>query len=257
LVQTTPKTQAHAGTVSLARALSKLGYCSRKEAEHLIVAGRVRVDGARECSPRRRVRPEHARLSVDGVRVREPSQRTVIAMHKPTGYVTTRTDPAGRPTVYALLTDLGEWVFPVGRLDRDSSGLLILTNDHRLGHALTDPAHHAPKTYHVRVAGVVCGDSLTHLRAGFPLPNGPTTRPAQAQLLGINRDGTSWIEITLTEGRNRQVRRMCAAVGHDVLQLVRVRIAGIDLGDLPSGTWRRLRPDEIARLVRRSGALAR
>jgi pseudouridine synthase len=192
---------------------------------------------------------EDEHISVDGVRVRVPLRRMVIVLHKPTGYVTSRTDPAGRPTVYTLLADLGQWVLPVGRLDRDSSGLLILTNDHRLGHALTDPEHHVPKTYHVRVTGVVADESLVLLRGGIPLPNGATTRPAHAQLLGANRDGTSWIEITLTEGRNRQVRKMCAAVGHDVVQLVRVRIASLGLGDLPRGAWRRLRPDEIARLA--------
>ena len=235
--------------VSLARALSKLGYCSRKEAQRLIAAGRVCVDGERECSPQRRIILERALISVDGIRVREPQRRLVIALHKPTGYVTTRTDPAGRLTIYALLADLGQWVFPAGRLDRDSSGLLILTNDHRLGHALTDPDHHVPKTYHARIAGILADESLALLRAGIPLPDGVTTRPAQVRLLGANRDGTSWIEITLTEGRNRQVRRMCTAVGHDVLQLVRVRIAKLDLGDLPSGSWRRLPPDEIELLA--------
>jgi pseudouridine synthase len=240
---------ARAGTVSLARALSKLGYCSRKEAARLVVAGRVCVHGARECSPQRRVSLVTEHISVDGVRVREPQRRVVVALHKPTGYVTSRTDPAGRPTVYALLADLGQWVFPVGRLDRDSSGLLILTDDHRLGHSLTDPDHHVPKTYHVRVSGIVADESLVALREGISLPDGAVTRPARVELFGTNRDGTSWLEITLSEGRNRQVRRMCAAAGHDVVQLVRVRIAGLDLGDLPSGAWRRLQPDEVARLA--------
>ena len=237
------------GAVSLARALSKLGYCSRKQAVHLITAGRVHVEGVCERSPRRRVVLASAHISVDGARVQEPPRRVVIALHKPTGYVTTRTDPAGRPTVYSLLADLGQWVFPVGRLDRDSSGLLILTDDHRLGHALTDPEHHVPKTYHARVSGVVSEESLALLREGVPLDQGRTSRPARARLLGVNRDATSWIEITLTEGRNRQVRRMCAMLGHDVLQLVRVRIAGLELGDLASGAWRKLRPEEVARLA--------
>jgi len=189
---------------------------------------------------------DHDGLEVDGSRVSQPERRTVIALHKPVGYITTRSDPGGRPTVYALLEGLERWVFPVGRLDRDTSGLLILTDDHQLGQRLTEPDHRVVKVYHARLRGVPERAALRALRAGVPLPDGTLTRPARVRPLGVGRDGSSWIEIGLGEGRNRQVRRMCAAVGHDVLELVRVRIGQLALGDLQPGEWRRLTPQEVA-----------
>lgn len=234
--------------MSLERALSKFGVCSRKEASRVIEAGRVRVDGQVVAWPLRRIDPKRQRVTVDGQRVGDDTERIVLLLHKPKGLITTRTDPGGRPTVYSLLGDVGRWVFPVGRLDRDTSGLLVLTNDHRLGQRLTDPEHHVPKTYHVRVAGVPSAEALRVLREGAPLGSGETSRPARVRSLGSRRDGT-WLEIVLTEGRNRQVRRMCAAVGHDVLDLVRVRVGRLGLGDLPPGRWRRLEAPEVARLL--------
>ena len=148
---------------------------------------------------------------------------------------------------------MGRWVFPVGRLDRDSSGLLIFTNDHRLGQRLTDPGHAVPKTYHARVEGVPSDASLDVLREGVSLGDGTRTRPAQVRSLGSARGGT-WLEVVLTEGKNRQVRRMCAAVGHEVLELVRVGIGGLELGELPPGRWRRLEAVELARLAPRPPA---
>lgn len=236
--------------LSLARALSKFGVCSRAEAARWIEAGRVKVEGRTVRSPRRRIDPLRDRVEVDGARVRDLRRTAVVALHKPAGYVTTRSDPGGRPTVYDLLGELGQWVFPVGRLDRDTSGLLILTNDHRLGQELTDPGRHVPKTYHARVRGVPEQDALRVLREGVTLEDGTRCRPALVRSLGALRGGC-WLEITLTEGRNRQVRRMCAAVGHDVERLVRVRIGALSLPDLPPGHWRRLQPDEVALLRRR------
>ncbi|HEY7513635.1 MAG TPA: pseudouridine synthase, partial [Vicinamibacteria bacterium] len=144
--------------------------------------------------------------------------------------------------------DVGRWVFPVGRLDRDTSGLLVLTNDHRLGERLTSPLAHLPKTYHARVAGVPDAASLCVLREGTPIGRGEVTRKAKVRVLGAARGGSTWLEIVLTEGKNRQVRRMGAAVGHEVLELVRVAVGGLALGDLTPGEWRRLDPAEIARL---------
>ncbi len=247
---------ASAGQVSLARALSKLGHCSRKQAQRLIAAGEVSVGGRPVANPSQRVSLDKDVIRVSGRLVREPETRVAIALNKPVGYITSRTDPSGRPTVYALLAGLDEWVFPVGRLDRDSSGLLILTNDHRLGHALTDPAHRVAKTYHARVRGVPTEAVLAALREGVPLPDG-TTQPAQARCLGVSRDGSAWIEIALTEGRNRQVRRMCSAIGHDVLDLTRVRIGCFDAPDLRPGQWRRLRAEEIAALLGTDAAQGR
>ena len=212
-------------------------------------AGRVRVDGA----PRAPIRPAGStragdRVRVDGRRVGDETERVVLALHKPVGFITTRVaTPAGGPTVYdARSADVARrWVFPVGRLDRDTSGLLVLTNDHRLGERLTDPEHHVPKTYHARVAGVPDAEALRALREGLPLDDGTLTRPAKVRVLGTARGarrasprgpGSTWLEIVLTEGKNRQVRRMGAAVGHEVVELVRVRIGGLPRRALAPGS---------------------
>jgi 23S rRNA pseudouridine2605 synthase len=262
-----------AGPISLARALSKLGVCSRREAGRWIEAGRVRVNGREERSARRPIDPDRDRILVDGRRV-DVDGRLVLALHKPVGLVTTRVDPGGRPTVYESLRDVDRWVFPVGRLDRDTSGLLICTNDVCLGRRLSDPLSHVPRTYHARVRGHPDAETLRALREGFDLGDGTLTRPAFVRALGSPRSETSpgvsladvrplrgspvpgvpggtWLEIVLTEGKRRQVRRMCARLGHDVLELVRVRIGHLDLGDLAPGEWRALAPGEAGALFRR------
>jgi 23S rRNA pseudouridine2605 synthase len=239
------------GRLSLERALSKFGVCSRKEAARAIEAGRVTVDGQVVRFPLRRIDPRRERVAFDGRRVGDDTERIVVVLHKPVGLITSRTDPGGRATIYELLGDVGRWVFPVGRLDRDTSGLLVLTNDHRLGQQLTDPEQHVPKTYHVRVQGVPDRAALRVLREGAPIGAGETARPARVRDLGSARGGT-WLEIVLTEGKNRQVRRMCAAVGHEVIDLVRVRIGRLSLGTLPAGRWRRLEPSEVAALTERA-----
>jgi 23S rRNA pseudouridine2605 synthase len=219
----------------------------------------VRVNGVVARSPSRWIAPARDRVQVDGRRAGDEAERVVLAFHKPVGVVTTRADPAGRRTVYDALGDVGGWVFPVGRLDRDSSGLLILTNDHRLGERLTAPDHHVPKTYHARVRGVPDGEALRALREGLALDDGTLTRPAKVRVLGTPRSrersgagsggASTWLEIVLTEGKNRQVRRMGAAVGHDVLDLVRVRIGRLDLGGLAPGEWRALGPEDVRHLL--------
>jgi 23S rRNA pseudouridine2605 synthase len=237
--------------VSLARALSKFGVCSRREAERWIADGRVKVNGSLERAPNRFIDPARDEVQVDGRRVSDETPRVVIALHKPVGLVTTRVDPGGRPTVYDALGALAQWVFPVGRLDRDSSGLLVLTNDHRLGERLTAPAAHVPKTYHARVRGLPDAEALRALREGVRLEDGTLTREARVKVIGTARGkaaGSTWLELVLTEGKNRQVRRMGAAVGHEVLELVRVRIGRLGLGELAPGEWRELGPREIAHL---------
>jgi 23S rRNA pseudouridine2605 synthase len=243
---------AQKGPLSLARALSKFGVCSRSEAKRRILEGRVELNGAVCRSPELRIDARRDRVRVDGVPASDHVARVVIALHKPTGCVTTRHDPAGRPTVYDLLGDHEGYVFPVGRLDQDSSGLLVFTNDHRLGHRLTDPGHHVPKAYHVRVQGVPSDEALAALRRGVVLPpENVATKPARVKVLGARREGGTWLEIVLGEGRNRQVRRMCSAVGHEVEELVRVRIGALDLAGLAPGEWRTLAPEEIPLLERR------
>lgn len=245
------------GGLSLARALSKFGVSSRREAERWIAAGRVLVGGVVERRPSRWIDPSRDRVVVDGRPVGDGTPRVVLAFHKPKDVVTTRADPGGRATVYDALGDLGRlatsgWVFPVGRLDRDTSGLLILTNDHRLGERLTSPEHHVPKTYHARVKGVPDAEALRALCEGLALDDGTVTRPARVRVLGTpggKAAGSTWLEIVLTEGKNRQVRRMGAAVGHDVLELVRVRIGGLGLGDLAPGEWRELGADQVKSLL--------
>ncbi len=173
----------------------------------------MKVNGSLERAPNRFIDPARDVVLVDGRRVSDETPRVVIALHKPGGLVTTRVDPGGRPTVYDALGTLPRWVFPVGRLDRDSSGLLILTNDHRLGERLTTPAAHVPKTYHARVRGLPDAEALRALREGVRLEDGTLTREARVKLIGTARGqaaGSTWLELVLTEGKNRQVRRMGA-----------------------------------------------
>jgi pseudouridine synthase len=232
----------------------ELGVCSAKQAHSLIEEGRVCVDGHLQRDPNRWVDMRENTLSVDGDVVLADPERRVFAFHKPRGYITTRSDPGDRPTIYTLLGDQHPWVFPVGRLDRHSSGLLILTNDRALAERIKDPAARVPKCYHARVAGVPEADALQWLAAGFTLPDGTQTRPIETRLLGGPvQGGTTWVELVLTEGRYRQVRRMLAAIGHDVQELVRVRIGQLELGDLAPGEERALDPSAVSRLTTSRG----
>jgi len=160
-------------------------------------------------------------------------------LHKPVGYLTTYKDPERRPTVYDLIGDLGKWVVPVGRLDLDTSGLLLLTNDTQFAERIMNPTFKVPKTYLVKASTVLTEDQLNHLRAGVELSDGPT-QPAQ-----VTRIGNSEISITIREGRNRQVRRMLEAVGGKVEKLVRTHIGSIEIGDLGTGKYRELSPAEL------------
>jgi 23S rRNA pseudouridine2605 synthase len=232
--------------VQLHRALSKLGWCSRTEARGLIRAGEVCVDGHVVSDPLTWVDLATQRVTRRGA-PDAPAAPVTLALHKPRGVVTTRRDERGRPTVYDLLPPGLPYVFPAGRLDADSEGLLVLTNDSALAERLTDPAHHVPKTYRVTVAGRPTEAALAALRRGVELADGPT-RPAEVLLVrGGGR--ASVLEVVLTEGRNRQVRRMAAAVGHKVRRLVRVAIGGLELGDLAPGASRVLSAAEVARLA--------
>ena len=232
--------------VQLHRAVSKLGWGSRTQAWDWIRAGRVRVDGRVVTEPLTWVDLGRQRITRDRDEPR-PAAPLAIALHKPRGVVTTRRDERRRPTVYDLLPAGLPWVFPAGRLDADSEGLLILTNDSGLAVYLTAPEHHVAKVYHVTVRGTPAAETLAQLRRGVELTDG-LTRPAQVRVLNEGPDSTI-VEMVLTEGRNRQIRRMWAAAGHRVRRLVRVAIGGLRLGDLAPGAHRRLSPAEVRRLT--------
>jgi 23S rRNA pseudouridine2605 synthase len=236
-----------APVVSLSRALSKLGYCSRSEAEALVIAGGVTVNGQPVRNPSARVDPARDRIAVDGERVRG-ARRVYLALHKPTGLVTTAADELERPTVYMCLEGLDlPRVAPVGRLDIDTEGLLLFTNDTRWAQGVLDPDGKVDKVYHVQVAGTVDDAVLARLREDIADKRGPVPGAKSARYLKRERR-TSWIEIVLDEGRNRQVRRLLEAQALEVRRLVRVAIGSVQLGELGIGHVRPLTPDEIRAL---------
>ena len=226
----------------LARYLAHAGVASRRGAEELIAAGRVRVEGEVITDPARDV-SEQVRVAVDGRELTGPESRVHYAVNKPVGVVSTAHDTHGRPTVIELVPAAGVRLYPVGRLDADSSGLMLLTNDGELANRLTHPSFQVPKTYIARVGGGPVGEGeLRALRAGLQLDDGPTA-PARARRVGQNL-----IELTIYEGRKRQVRRMCDAVGHPVSELRRVGFGPLRLDALKAGGHRRLSPVEVGRL---------
>lgn len=229
-------------TVSLERALSKLGLASRQQARALILAGRVTVDGRVAANPLVRVVPERVRIEIDG-RHSTAAAPLTIALHKPRGYLTTRSDPQGRATIYDLLADLDERVIPVGRLDLATSGLLLLTNDTQFANWLTDPASAVPRVYLVTVKGRIEDEAVTQLTRGVTV-DGERLR-ADAALVRKVSNRESHLTLTLSEGRNREIRRLLDAVDHPVTQLRRVQYGGIELGTLAPGKWRRIGAAEL------------
>jgi len=233
--------------VQLHRALSKLGWGSRAQAWQWIAAGQVCVDGQVVTDPLTWVDLDRQQISRGG---HEPAERgsMVLALHKPRGLVTTRQDERRRRTVYDVLPPGLPWLFPVGRLDADSEGLLLFTNDAQLAVRLTEPAHRVPKTYVVTLRGVPSAAALAQLRKGVELNDG-RTRPVRVRILGEEAGGVR-LEMVLTEGRNRQIRRMWAALGHKVRRLVRSAIGGYALGNLAPGECRMLGRADVQRLLR-------
>ena len=230
---------------TLERVLSKAGIGSRVEARSWIHAGRVKVNGTLIRNPDHWVDMERDRVQFDGKPL-AARERIYLLLYKPTGYLTTYKDPEGRPTVYDLVAGVGTFLSPVGRLDLDTSGLLLMTNDNQFAERVTNPDSHVPKTYLVKASVLVTDEQLQRLRDGIELSDGPT-RPATVTRLRDSARFTHF-EITLTEGRNRQVRRMVEALGARVLKLVRVRIGSIAIGPLPIGTWRLLTSEEVEAL---------
>ena len=230
---------------TLDRLLSRLGLCSRTVAAELVRAGRVRVDGRVVRSPETWVDAAGERVELDGRAVRA-ARPLYLALNKPKGYLTSFGDPRGRRTVYDLLAGAPAWVFPVGRLDRDTSGLLLLTNDTELAERVASPDSHLAKRYRATTKARVTDEELARLERGIELDDGPT-RPARATLIG-HRGPTSLVELEITEGRNRQVRRMFLALGRPLKELRRVAVGPLELGDLASGAWRPLTAAELRAL---------
>ena len=232
---------------TLERVLSKAGVGSRVEARSWIHAGRVKVNGKLTRNPDQWVDLARDRVRLDDTPLVARERRYVL-LYKPAGYLTTYKDPQGRPTVYDLLAGVGTFLSPVGRLDLDTSGLLLLTNDNQFAERVTNPASHVPKTYLVKASVLLTDAQLQRLRDGIDLSDGPT-RPAIVKRV---RDSAKYthFEITLTEGRNRQVRRMVEALDAHVLKLVRVKIGPLAIGKLPIGKWRLLTPTEVQAVIR-------
>lgn len=253
--------------IRLQKILSQAGIASRRAAERLIAAGRVAVNGITVTEMGTKADPSLDDVRVDGRRIRTPERRRYILLYKPAGYLTTRADPERRPIVLDLIAGVREYVYPVGRLDYDTEGLLLLTNDGDLAAVLTHPRHGVERIYEALVAGMPDDTALNRLRTGVSL-DGRRTRPADVLVLNRpsrstvrsrsivgratpgapERDGV--IRITIREGRHRQVRRMCEAVGHPVRRLKRIGIGPIRDRRLKPGEWRDLRKDEIDALSR-------
>jgi 23S rRNA pseudouridine2605 synthase len=235
----------------LARVLSKLGVCSRTQAQALIGAGRVRVDGRIERDAETPTDMQRACITVDGASV-GAAQKVYVMLNKPRGHVTTASDEHGRDTVYSLLQDANlPWLAPVGRLDKASEGLLLFTNDSAWAARLTDPASHLDKTYHVKIDALPAAGMLQRLQTGVDDDGEHLSAKSVRELRRGEKN--AWLEIVLDEGRNRQIRRLLAAVDIEVLRLVRVAIGSLTLGTLAKGRWRPLASDEVARACRIAG----
>jgi len=248
-----PGTAAPRGTVSIARALSKLGFCSRAQGERLVDAGKVRVNGTLVRDRSARVTPERDLIEVDGGNVAHV-EHVYLMLNKPRGLVTTANDPQGRETIYECLRGATvPFVAPVGRLDKASEGLLLLTNDSRWSSQLLDPASHVDKVYHVQVRGTDLTSVADRVAAGIvERATGERLSVKSISLLRTGSRSGAWFEVVLDEGKNRQLRRIFAEVGVEVLRVVRIAIGPIRLGDLAKGAWRWLTADEAKALAGKS-----
>ena len=236
--------------IGLARALSKLGYCSRSQAAALIRAGSVQLNDRASRDPETPVHLERDRITVDGRPV-EASIKIYLMMNKPRGLVTTASDEKGRDTVYSVLAKTANslpWVSPVGRLDKASEGLLLLSNDSEWAARISDPKTHLPKTYHVQIDRIA-DEKLIHFLSNGVKDDGDLLRATRVAALRSG-EKNSWLEFSLEEGKNRQIRRMLAAFGIEVLRLIRVAIGPLQLGMLPKGAYRELRAEEKSALDR-------
>jgi 23S rRNA pseudouridine2605 synthase len=227
--------------IGLARALSKLGHCSRSQAFTLIRSGKVTVNGKVRRDPESPVSESKDRIVIDGKPILA-AEKIYLILNKPRGLVTTAADEKGRDTVYSLLPPDLPWIAPVGRLDKASEGLLLLTNDSEWAARTMDPESHVDKTYHVQI-GAVADEALTETIRRGVRSRGEVLRVKSASMLRAG-EKNSWLEIVLDEGRNRQIRRIFDELGIEVLRLLRVAIGPLQLGELPKGRWRNLTAEE-------------
>jgi 23S rRNA pseudouridine2605 synthase len=232
----------------LQKILARCGIASRRSAEDMILEGRVTVNGKiAVIGTKADFAKDH--IKVDGKLIRKTESKVYIMLNKPEKYITAKSDPEGRPTVMDLLKRVKASVFPVGRLDYNSEGLLIMTNDGDLANAMTHPKNKIPKTYLVKIDGFLEDKDILSLKKGIRLEDG-VTAPAKVRKVK-EMTANSWIEITIYEGKNRQIRRMLDHLRHSVIKLKRIRIGGLQLGSLPSGAFRYLMPDEVEKLKER------
>ena len=229
----------------LQKILAKIGIASRRAAEEIILEGRVTVNG-KVATLGMKADPSKDHIKLDGKLLTKPEPKVYLMINKPRGVITTLSESEERLTIKDFLKKIKYRVFPVGRLDYDSEGLLLLTNDGDFAHAILHPSKKIPKTYHVKIKGVLEDDEIEKLRKGVKLQDG-MTQPSKVKKLWKTEEN-SWIEITIYEGRKRQIRRMLEKVGHPVLKLKRVRINGIEIGNLAPGEIRYLTPEEVGKI---------
>jgi 23S rRNA pseudouridine2605 synthase len=235
-------------TLRLQRFLAQAGIAARRKAEILITDGRVKVNGRVVTELGTKVDPAKDKVEVDGKRV-AAEEPMYLLLNKPKGYVTTASDPQNRPTVMTLVPRDAGRVFPVGRLDFNTEGVLLLTNDGELANQLAHPSGGVEKTYHVKVRGSVDDRSLAALAEGIRLDDGDTTAPAQVLILGASQSGNNtWLEVTLHEGKNRQIHRMFEALGYQVAKLKRISYGGLTTDGVRPGKVRQLRAEEVRKL---------
>ena len=234
---------------NIIRTISKSGLCSRKQALELVMAGKVKINGKITLDP------GHKTRNSDQILVNEKPlpkvKKRYILFHKPAGFVTTRKDELGRPTVYEFLKDINDWVFPVGRLDLDSEGLLIFTNDTKFGNVLTDPHYKINRTYEVLITGHITDKDIEKVLKGIDIGRGEKTQPTSLKILSKNED-SAWVEVSLKEGKNREIRRLFEALNRPVQRLIRTKFGPFILGHIKSGKWHEFEeiPPEISKLTK-------
>lgn len=233
-------------SLRLQKYLADCGVASRRKSEELIEQGKVKVNG-RVAQIGDKVNPKKDDITVSGKKIIKSKSYTYIMLHKPRGFITTMNDEMGRRCVAELVKDVGVRVYPVGRLDRESEGLLLMTNDGEFANAMTHPTKHVPKTYRVTVRPSITDEQITALTTGIIIED-RMTAPAEVRVL-TKEEGRVVLEIVLYEGRNRQIRKMCEALGLEVARLKRTAVGSVKLGMLPQGKWRELKEDEVHKLM--------